>query len=204
MLKRFALCSLALALVHCQTPPTKIVEAMPTYKTAAEIPVEQFFRNPTLVAVRISPDGKNVLSLKSWKNRLNVFITPIAEPSTSKQITFVEDRDIGDAHWKNAGTVLFSKDLGGDENYHVFTASIKTGVVKDLTPFPGSRSEILDLLEDSSPTDILLTNNRRDKEVFDVYRINTETGVSKMVVENKNKIGEWRADHYGNVCAGSL
>lgn len=203
MLIRFALCSLALTLIHCaQAPSKKVSETLPTYKTAAEIPVEQFFRNPTLVAVRVSPDGKNVLSLKSWKNRLNVFVTPVADPSASKQLTFVEDRDIGDAHWKNANTVLFSKDLGGDENYHVFSVGVKSGVVRDLTPFAGSRSEILDLLDKSSPTDFLLTNNRRDKEVFDVYRINAETGESKMVVENKNKISEWLADHDGNVRAG--
>ncbi len=207
MIQRITLLVSSLFLVHCAQTPTAPATAENTsapaaYTSAAQIPVEQFFKNPTLAAVRVSPDGGNVLALKSWKNRMNVFIIPVADPSAAKQLTSVEDRDIGDAQWKNADTIVFSKDVGGDENFHIFSANIKTGAVKDLAPFPGSRTEILDLLEESSPTDILVTNNRRDKEVFDVYRINVETGASQLVAENKNKITGWLADHEGKVRAG--
>jgi len=173
------------------------------YKSAAEIPVEEFFRNPAQFGFRISPDGRYMAVLRPWKSRLNIFIYPVENPKKAKQITFNEDRDIRQVHWKGPDYVLYERDNNGDENDHVFAVNIKTGEVKDLTPFPGAKAAIVDDLEESSATDIIVQHNQRNKELFDVYRVNVQTGESKMVGENKYNIMSWLLDHDGNVRGGT-
>jgi dipeptidyl aminopeptidase/acylaminoacyl peptidase len=172
------------------------------YAKASDMPVEEFFRNADLFGYRISPDGKTLAVLRPWKNRMNIFVHPAAEPQNLKQITFVEDRDIHQVMWKGNDYVLFERDDNGDENDHVYAVNVKTGEKKDLTPFPKTKAAIADDLEEVSDTDVLIQHNNRDKEVFDVYRVNVQTGASQLVAENKNKMQSWLIDHAGNVRGG--
>src|SRR5208283_773240 len=41
--------------------------------------------------------------------------------------------------------------------------------------------------------------NQRNKEVFDAYRLNVETGDLKLVAENPGNIASWSTDHDGNI-----
>ena len=50
----------------------------------------------------------------------------------------------------------------GDENFHLKRVQVKSGEVKDLTPFPKVRSELVDDLEDIAENDILFRMNKRD------------------------------------------
>ncbi len=193
------------ALAACSHKPAKN-EPPPrdpaNYTKAADMPIEDFFKNPVLFGYRISPDGKMFALLKPWKNRLNVFVHPVGEPQNQRQITFNEDRDIHQIMWKNGDYLLFEKDNGGDENTHVFAVKVSTGQTKDLTPYAGAKSDVADMLEEASTTDVLIQNNQRNKEVFDIFRVNVETGETKLLAENRNTINTWLVDHDGNVRGG--
>jgi dipeptidyl aminopeptidase/acylaminoacyl peptidase len=198
---------LALAgLISCGHKGTKnevAVETPVSYTKASQMPVEEFFRNPVLFGYRVSPDGQTMALLKPWKNRLNVFVHPSGHPENQRQLTYSEDRDIGGLTWKNSTHVLFSKDQGGDENMHVYSVNVANGVVKDLTPQAGARSNIIDTLDESTGSEILVANNRRNKELFDVYRINVETGAERLEHENTEKMTGWLVDHDGQLRGGT-
>ena len=81
--------------------------------------------------------------------------------------------------WKGNDFIVYAMDDKGDENFHLKRVNLKSGEVKDLTPFPKVRSEIIDDLEDVSDTDILITLNKRNPEVFDAFRLNVATGEMK-------------------------
>lgn len=199
----FVLMSMLLAACsHTERKSDSETEAR-RYDSANNIPVEYFFRNPAVVGYQVSPDGKTLAVLKTWKNRLNVFVHPTHDPQNVKQLTFVEDRDIAGFLWKGSDRILYLKDSNGDENYHVYAVDLQSGKSHDLTPFAGTRSSVVDDLQEVSPTDVLIQNNRRDKEVFDLYRVNVQTGESKMLVENKYKISTWLIDHDGDPRGGS-
>jgi dipeptidyl aminopeptidase/acylaminoacyl peptidase len=189
------------ACAHLQAP--QVATSKPVEKIPVQIPLEDFFRNPALSSVHISPDGNNLALLKSWKNRMNVFVRPLNNPKGERQITFQVDRDISSVQWKGNDYVLFTRDFDGDENFHVLAVNVRSGELKDLTAFKGARAQLLNDLEESSPTDILVTINQNNKELFDVYRINVETGDYKMVNDNKYKINNWLVDHEGNVRGGT-
>jgi dipeptidyl aminopeptidase/acylaminoacyl peptidase len=80
---------------------------------------------------------------------------------------------------------------------------LKSGDVKDLTPFPKVRSDLIDDLEEVSDTDVLITLNKRNPEIFDAYRINVQTGEMKMVAENPGKVDRWITDHAGVIRAAT-
>lgn len=177
-------------------PPSPTAKA----DTAPLIPVRDFFKNPVSLGYDLSPDGKMLSFLQPWESRMNIFVRPIAR-GEAKRVTSEKDRDIRNYGWKGNDFLLYAQDNKGDENFHVKRVDVKTGNVKDLTPFPKVRSEVMDDLEDVSATDVLITMNKRNPEIFDVYRLNVNTGEMKMVAENPGKVSSWVTDHAGHIRA---
>ncbi|MGE3682489.1 MAG: alpha/beta hydrolase family protein [Bdellovibrionales bacterium] len=178
-------------------------QAYPSYSSSADIPLEDFFRNPELTGYRISPDGQTLAVLKPWKTRLNVFVHPVSDPNTVKQVTFVEDRDIYEVTWKGSNHVLYAKDNGGDENDHIFLVDVRSGQTRDLTPYTGVKANLVDTLEDISSDEILISHNQRDKKVYDLYRVNVVSGASQRLVQNDFNVTSWLIDHTGAVRGGT-
>ena len=168
-----------------------------TGEAAAQIPLRDFFRNPELSALELSPDGKQVAFLAPVERRLNLFVQGVNEEKP-RQVTDVRDRDIGGYFWKNGATLIYLKDDGGDENYHLFAVDIVSGQTRDLTPFPGVRAGIVDDLEDLED-EVLIDMNQRRLDVFDVYRLNVKTGAMTMVAENPGNYVGYLTDHEGKV-----
>jgi dipeptidyl aminopeptidase/acylaminoacyl peptidase len=164
---------------------------------APVIPLRDFFRNPQTTGYELSPSGALIGFLKPVDSRLNIFVQPNAG-GEAKQITQVKDRDIRSFFWKGDKYLLYLKDNGGDENFHLYvTGSDGTGE-RDLTPFDGVRADVIDDLEDH-PTDLIVGLNKRNKEVFDAYRLNVETGDLQLIAENPGNIASWITDHDGNI-----
>lgn len=162
------------------------------------IPLEDFFRNPVASSAGISPDGNRLVALKPLKGRMNVFIKTVGEPEWIA-MTAIDDRDIASVFWKNNDTLLFTKDFGGDENFHLFSVNLKNKEVKELTPYPKVRVNLIDVLETISETDVLVGMNKRDPTVFDVYRINVVSGAVDLVLENKKTFGSYIVDNSGQL-----
>jgi dipeptidyl aminopeptidase/acylaminoacyl peptidase len=175
-----------------------ILSAAPADDSAPPIiPLRDFFRNPQLTGYQLSRSGNLIGFLKPVDNRLNIFVQP-KSGGNAKQITHVTDRDIRSFFWKGEKYLLFLKDDGGDENFHVFVTESDGSGQRDLTPFDGVRANVIDDLEDH-PTDLLVALNKRNKEIFDAYRLNVETGDLKLIAENPGNIDTWSTDHEGNI-----
>jgi len=167
-----------------------------------KIPLRDFFKNPVSRGYDLSPDGQTLSFLQPWESRMNIFIRPTAG-GEAKRLTNEKDRDIRNYAWKGNGFVVYAMDDKGDENFHLKRVDLKSGEVKDLTPFPKVRSEIIDDLADVSESDILITLNKRNPEVFDAFRLNVATGEMKMVAENPGKVDRWITDHAGVIRAAT-
>lgn len=173
-----------------------------------QYPLKDFFRNPDQGFFRLSDDGSMLafmrpVSVDGHPPRMNIFVqdlagaTPVGEP---RKLTSETARDISAYLWKGSDTILYAKDFGGDENFHVLAVNVRSGKVLDLTPYERVRANIEDDLEDD-PDHILLGHNQRDPQVFDVYRVNVHTGESVQVAQNPGNIVGWQTDHAGKVRA---
>lgn len=164
------------------------------------IPVEDFFRLPEKARYTLSPDGKNYAWLAPWKGRMNIFTAPISKigRDSGKRLTSAEDRDITSYGWGSNSRILYVQDKGGDENYHIYSVSIGGGSVRDLTPFEGVRAGITEILEDDEEH-VLIEMNKRDRTVFDVYRLNIVDGSMEMIAQNPGTIVGWDTDNDGRL-----
>jgi len=162
------------------------------------IPVEDFFRNPEVARFVLSPDGTKLAFLRPWERRLNIYVRDL-ESGEERRLTSVTDRDLSGFFWKGSDRIVFSRDAGGDENFHLFLVSVDGDAEpKELTPFPGVRTFVIDDLE-NAPRYMLISMNKRNPEVFDVYRIDLETGELTLIAENPGNITGWMTDHDGRL-----
>lgn len=161
------------------------------------IPLEDFFRNPEKTGFNISPDGKYISWLAGYENRLNIFIRGIHETEPIR-LTGVTDKDILHYLWLNNHQIGILKDNNGDENHHLFVIDIHDKQLRDFTPFENVKVDVVDELEEDDDA-VLIQMNRRDPAVFDVYRLNTNSGELTLVEENPGNITGWITDHAGTV-----
>jgi dipeptidyl aminopeptidase/acylaminoacyl peptidase len=162
------------------------------------IPLEDFFRLPEKAGFQISFGGKHYAFLQPWNDRLNIYVQALESSEEPLRITSVEERDIRSYTWANDERLLYMQDTGGDENYHIFGVNRDGSDFKELTPFEGVRTGILDILKDD-PEHVLMVMNQRDRRFFDVYRMNVYTGELVLVEENPGTIAGWGTDHDGKV-----
>ncbi|HEY7903023.1 MAG TPA: S9 family peptidase [Casimicrobiaceae bacterium] len=171
-----------------------------------QFPLRDFFSNPDMAYFRLSADGRTLGYMKpvddgAGHRRLNVFVQPLADGKpvgAARQLTHETARDIGIYFWKGNDTILYVKDFGGDENFHVVAVDVKSGTVRDLTPGDKLRANIEDDLPDDAGH-VLISHNRRNPEVFDVYRYDLATGKETLVAENPGDYIGWQTDHAGHV-----
>lgn len=161
------------------------------------IPLEDFFRNPEKTRFQISPDGRYLSFMAPWENRLNVF-TQHLETGKQFRVTSERERNVSGYFWGSNSRIVFLKDKGGDENYHLYSVSPKGENEMDLTPFDSITTQIIDELEDNDE-EVIIGMNRRNKEIFDAYRLNIITGALELEAENPGNITEWFTDHEGKI-----
>ena len=161
------------------------------------IPMKDFFRNPEKVGYSLSPNGEYLAFMQPWETRLNVFVEKIGSGQPVR-VTSAKERDIAGFAWKSDNRIVYVQDTGGDENYRLYAVGIDGSNPKDLTPFEKVRAQIIDQLE-RNDNEILVGLNKRQPRVFDVYRINVNTGEMQMVAENPGNYTGWFTDWDGKL-----
>ena len=164
---------------------------------AKQIPLEDFFKNPEKSSYQISPNGSYYSYMAPYKNRMNIFIQKIGDYSAT-QLTFEEKRDISGYFWPNNEQLVFLKDDAGDENFHLFGVDIDGSNPISFTDFDGVRAQIIDDLPDQKDF-IIIGLNKRNKQVFDPYRLNLKSGKISILAENPGNIQGWMFDHEGKL-----
>jgi len=161
------------------------------------IPLEDFFRKPDKITLRLSPDGSHLAWLAPFERRLNVFVRDLQSGET-RRVTEATERDIGGYTWASDERLVFVQDSGGDENFHLYAVGKDGSNPLDLTPFDGVKCGIVDELKENDDQ-ILIQMNRRDPEVFDVFRLDLHSGAMELAAENPGNVQSWHTDHEGRL-----
>ncbi|MBL7701254.1 MAG: S9 family peptidase [Ferruginibacter sp.] len=161
------------------------------------VPLEDFFKNADKTGWQISPDGQYISYRSAHLGHMNVFVRKITD-STGIPVTFDSVRNIVQYQWKG-NRILYLQDVGGDENFQLFSVSMDGKDQKALTPFPKVRTGILNDLRyvAGKEKEVIITINKRDARYFDPYSINIETGEMKELYKNDNNFDSWYTDHNG-------
>ena len=181
----------------CASSVFLFVQCGSTAEKAQVVPLEDFFRNPEKSRYQISPDGQYFSFMAPFERRMNIFVQKVGADEAI-QLTAETERDLAGYFWANNNRILFLKDTGGDENYHLYGVDIDGSNLIALTALEGVRTVIIDDLPEIE-SEVIIGLNRRDPQVFDPYRLNVETGEMTMLAENPGYIQDWGTDHDGKL-----
>ena len=160
------------------------------------IPRKILFDNPTRTSPQISRDGKYLAYIApDDKNVLQVWLQTLGqEQEEPRRLTNDKKRGIRSYFWTyNPEQLIYLQDTDGDEDFHLYSVNIKTNLVRDLTPFEGVKAQVIDL-DHHFPDTILVGLNINDRQKFDVYRLNLQTGAVEFDTENPGNIVDWTAN----------
>lgn len=180
-----------------------------TVATAADvsvplIPREALFGNPERSTGRISPDGTQIAFIAPRDGVMNLWVAPIGNIGAAKPLTAEKLRPIRQYFWApDSKQLLFVNDVGGDENFLLYSVNTATGASRTLTPFQKTRVEIVGVSTNIRDR-ILISANNRDPEWHDLYSLDLASGALTPVMINKGNYASYLADDGLNLRAVSV
>jgi len=199
MLGKTLVSILSFFMVACSVQPTH--KSLIDTELPRLLPVRDFVANTSSQGhYRISPDGKKL----AWKAvagiREEIFVRSIGKKDarnlgfSAQGYSFVWAQD--------SEHLLFIKDAGGNENFHLFRVSINEPDQEpvDITPLKNTRVGIQQIIEDD-PEHILIVHNGRDETIFDLYKLNIKTGAMQLLYQNSEDIVWLLTDRKGKLQA---
>lgn len=177
---------------------TEDLPTLPVDNSADLIPMDVFTSYFEYTPPDISKDGSMIL----YRHISGFSDSFIAENWKTGEETAVQfpDKAYGIPYclWAPDGeTVLFFVDDMGDEDYGLYTSDIKTGETKTI--LPGGTTNcyyVADYPQDDKEIYIQILDSATEK--YDLYLINYETGVKKLVMDNPGNITSYMFDNDGN------
>jgi dipeptidyl aminopeptidase/acylaminoacyl peptidase len=158
------------------------------------IPREILFGNPEKTLPQISPDGARMAWIAPDKKHVLQVWTKTIGKDDDKILTADPKRGIRQYFWaQNSKMLIYLQDSDGDENFHLFGVDLASGNVRDLTPFQGVKAQVT-AVDPNFPDTILVALNARNRALFDVYRLDLNTGALVLDTENPGDVISWVAD----------
>jgi dipeptidyl aminopeptidase/acylaminoacyl peptidase len=161
------------------------------------IPMEDFFKNPEKVRLELSPGGNYLSWMEPWKSRMNVVVKNMVTGDI-KRVTAATERSIYGYIWANDDRIIYVMDKGGDENTRLYGVNFDGSNQIEFTPYENVKCDIVDELRDD-PEHIIFQMNKRNQEIFDIFRLNINTGVMTQIAENPGNVSTWMTDHDGKL-----
>lgn len=180
-----------------------LTSALHSAPEPAIIPLETLFGNPVKTNPSLSPDGRRLAYLAPVHNVLNVWVKTIGKED-DRVITHDTGRGIRRYFWAEDNQhVLYLQDKEGDENWLLFGVHLSSGTIKAYTPFEKVQVHIVEVNK-NYPQELLISMNKENEKVHDVYHLNIASGELKLIVKNPGNISSWLSDAQLRVRAATV
>src|SRR5260221_1591875 len=157
------------------------------------IPRKVLLGNPVKTSPQISPDGTRMAYLAPVNDVLNVWVGTIGSEDYAP-VTKDTDRGIRFYFWaRDNKHILYIQDVGGNENWRLFATNLKTQETRDLTPFEGVQTQVIDL-DKHFPNELLIGMNKDNPRVHYVYHLDLTSGELTQVARNPGNVAGWVTD----------
>ncbi len=149
-------------------------------KSAERFTFDRYLNIRSAGSPTLSPDGERVAFLTNITGTSQVWMVP-ASGGWPAQMTFYEDT-VGFLSWSPDGSgLIFGKAKGGDENAQLYWMSPDGAEIKALTWDPKVRHGFGGWSHDGKK--IAYSSNKRHRDYFDVYVMETATGREELVYQ---------------------
>ena len=143
--------------------------------------IEQFMATTSLLGASFSADERRILFTSNATGIFNTYTLPV-EGGTPKPLTrSTADSTFSVSFFPHDDRVLFTRDRGGDENFHLFVLH-PDGIEEDLTPGEKLKAQFMGWRPDGSA--FFVSSNERDPRFFDVYRCDAQTYARTLLYKN--------------------
>jgi dipeptidyl aminopeptidase/acylaminoacyl peptidase len=147
------------------------------------IPRQVLFSDPDKATVKISPDGKRISYRAPHENSMSLWIAPVNDAKNFKAVLKPDAAPVINYEWAfTTKHVLYLKPAG--TGVHLFSLDLDKNESRDLTPFENVTARI-EKLSPEIPEEAVISMNRRDARIFDLFRVNLLTGELKSVRQNE-------------------
>ncbi|MBE0351259.1 S9 family peptidase [Pseudoalteromonas lipolytica] len=164
-------CALSLALAGCSQSNQTTTSAISQQQehTIKQYDAETFFDTTSIMGSSFSPKGDKILVSSDESGIYSLYEIDI-KTANKKRLTNFEDSTYAVRYFPNDERVLFTKDSGGNERYHIYVRETD-GTVKDLTPGDETRASFAGFTDDGKH--FFITSNQRDPKFMDLYRVDS-------------------------------
>ncbi|WP_036499247.1 S9 family peptidase, partial [[Mycoplasma] testudinis] len=171
-----------------------------------KITIKEFFETPNYWEYDLSPNGAKLSYLKKIASRSNIFVKDL-KTNKEIQLTSFKDRSVDGYGWIDNKTLWFLKDIGGDENHHLYIVDLTTKKHEDVTPWKGVKVAGVSALihqvffekKAKYKNLIRVSHNKRNKTFFDDYWYNIKTKQWTMHIQNDENIVDTLEDENFNL-----
>ncbi len=157
------------------------------------IPREILFGNPVKTSPKIAPDGNRIAYLAPVDNVLNVWVGKI-NSDDFRPVTKDCDRGIRQFFWADDNQhILYLQDVGGNEDWRLFAIHLDKDEIRNLTPYENVQVRVIDR-DHHFPNELLISMNKEDPKVHDVYHLDLASGEMSLVAKNPGNVAGWVTD----------
>ncbi len=181
----------------------ELIELASQEKGVYHYSVEDYFQKPKQSSFQFSPDGLYLsYREKDSESKNHVYVK---NTDTNEIIRAIEEgKDLIRGYaWANNNRLIYLKDKGGDENYHLFAVDLDGTNNLELTPYDEVKVGILNNLKDQKDY-MIIQMNKSNPQIFEPYKININDGSLEQLFENtdpSNPISGYNFDKDGNLKA---
>lgn len=144
--------------------------------------IEQFMATTSILGASFSADEKRILFSSNASGIFNAYTLPV-EGGTPEPLTrSIVDSTFSVSFFPGDDRVLFTRDHGGDENYHLFLLDPED-TEKDLTPGEKLKAQFMGWRPDGSA--FFISSNERDPRFFDLYCYDARTYARTLLYKNE-------------------
>ncbi len=162
------------------------------------VPIESFFREPEQTGFQISPNGQFISYLKPDKDGTNIYVKSL-QTTREVKISNEKGKSILYHFWGNNQKILYLKDPNANQKFMLGIADRDGKNTFFLNEFTGCRFDLIDRLSKADNNNILVAVNKMDASIFDVYKLNLNTGNAILLVKNPGNIVSWITNADGDV-----
>jgi dipeptidyl aminopeptidase/acylaminoacyl peptidase len=141
-------------------------------RTIKPYTIEQFMDTVSVRGASFSADESRILVSSNKTGIYNVYSVPVTGGEPTAITTSTTDTTNAVSYFPQDDRILFSRDDGGKEFYHLFVRT-PDGREKDLTPGEKVTTAFLRFAQDGASFFVL--SNERDARTFDLYRYDAAT-----------------------------
>lgn len=184
----------ALALASCASTSDSGATSTTRLEQVELIPRDALFGNPERASVQISHDGRYLSWIAPVDGVMNVWVAPVDDPAAGRPVTGDKARGIRNYFWSyQPDTLLYLRDTGGDEDFHLHSVDVASDQSRDLSPFPKTTARVV-AGSPQHPDSLLVGMNDRDTKWHDLYRVDLASGKRSLVERNTTEIATYFVD----------